>query len=108
MEDWIPHAISRAVRSVAFEAIRNLGRKELALLSLIPDTEIKTSELFREYTNKFPQYKIAKATFFSMLTYLQALGLVMLMRGRGRGGSTCQLVIEPSVVREAIKAKGGI
>jgi Cdc6-like AAA superfamily ATPase len=103
MDEMIPEAIQSAVRSVVVDAIKSLGDKELALLSSIPDHEVKTAELFREFTKK---YKVAKATFFSMLAYLQAQGLIMLLRGRGRGGSTCQLIVDPLAVNDAIKAKG--
>jgi len=104
LEENAPFAIQSAVRSVVVDSIRHLNEKEIYLLSLIPDYEIKTSELYREFTKK---YKVAKATFFSMLTYLQAQGLVMLLRGRGRGGSACQLIVDPSAVRSAIEANKG-
>ncbi|RSN73761.1 Cdc6/Cdc18 family protein [Candidatus Methanodesulfokora washburnensis] len=98
LDELVPEAIRSAVRSVVVDSIKNLSDKEVYLLSLIPDYEVKASELYKEFTKK---YKVAKATFFSMLAYLQAQGLIMLLRGRGRGGSTCQLIVDPSYVKEA-------
>jgi len=107
MEDYIPFAIGKAAQSVIFDSVKKLRDRELALLSLIPPKEIKTAELFREFLKRFPRYnKMTKPTFFSMLNYLQAQGLILIMKGKGRAGSACQLIVDPLLVSKVIKERG--
>ncbi len=97
-DDYIDVALMKAKQSVIEDAIQGLSSRELAILSLFNAEEEKSTDLMRRLSERYPRMRITKPTFLDALSYLQAQGLLLLIKGHGRSPTMCRLLVDRSLV----------
>ncbi len=105
LDEYVPEALRKAKLSVLEDTLRGLSPKELIVLSLFNKEEETSTGLLKRLNEKYPQFRMTKSTFLDILNYLQAQGLVLLIKGRGRAPTVCIPLVDKSLVNIALEER---
>jgi len=103
----VSDALALALRDVEKDTLEKLSLKNLIVLDSVLHAEESASAF--EYARKRLEalgLSLSKSTFFKSLSFLQSLGVVMLVRKKTSRGFTYDvktLVSEPEVITEALE-----